>query len=374
MSGDHLLEDSTAFSTARTGGASTIRIALIRGDGIGPELMNSALEVLHAVANRFDLVLALTDEQGGAATYAEHGEPLLPGALERLRSDYDAILKAPVGLPGVRRPDGTEGGLLGGVLRTGLQTYANIRPIRLLHGVRTPVTHPPGSIDYVLVRENTEGLYLSRGIGIVTESAACDQLLVTRDGCERVARAAFRIAQQRSGAPLDGVRRVTCVDKSNVLRTFAFFRAVVESVAPEFPDVELDYRYADAAAHDMVADPGHFDVVLTENFLGDVLSDLGAATVGGLGMCGSGNIGDRAAYFEPIHGTAPAIAGQGLANPTSQILSAAYLLRHLGLEEPARRVESAVENAYADGEIVLLPSGQPKGGTRSVTAAVVTRI
>ncbi|MQA81321.1 MAG: isocitrate/isopropylmalate dehydrogenase family protein [Streptosporangiales bacterium] len=349
-------------------------IAVIPGDGIGPELVESATAVLRAVTERDGPVLDVTTVPAGAAEYRDTGHNLAPGMLERLATDFDAVLKGPVGLPEVRRPDGTEGGLLGGVLRTGLDTYANVRPIRLLPGVTTPTTYRPGDIDYVIVRENTEGLYLSRGTGVVTPHAAADQLMVTRPGCERVARFAFELARRRGGAPSDGVRRVTCVDKSNVLRSYAFMRAVTTEVAAEYPDVELDFRYADAAAHDLVVTPGHFDVVLAENFLGDILSDLGAGTVGGLGMCPSGNIGDRAAYFEPIHGTAPALAGSDRANPISQILSAGMLLAHLGLAGLADRVDAAVRSALGDGAVVLTAVGTPERGTRAVTEEVVARL
>lgn len=355
-------------------GSTRYRIAVIRGDGIGPELVDSAIEVLSAVAARENLHLDFTTEPGGAGTYREVGSAMPPEVLARLRTDYDAILKGPVGLPDVRHPDGTEAGLLGGILRLGLDTYANVRPIRLLPGVRTPVRFAAGEIDYVIVRENTEGLYLSRGAGVANERAAADQLMVTREGCERIIRFAFELARTRRGAPADGRRRVTCVDKSNVLRSFAFFRRVYDEVAEEYPDIERDYRYSDAAAHDLVADPGHFDVVVTENFLGDLLSDLGAATVGGLGMCPSANIGQTASYFEPIHGSAPGIAGQDRANPTSQVLSAAMLLDHLGARRAADRIREAVTAAYADGAVALDERGQPVGGTRGVTRAIIQRL
>lgn len=348
-----------------------LRLAVIPGDGIGPELVASAMEVLDALVQHGGVDAAVTMERGGAGTFRDEGEVLPSGMLERLRTDYDAVLKGPVGLPDVRHPDGTEAGLLGGVLRTGLDTYANVRPIQLRQGVSTPVTHPAGSIDYVIVRENTEGLYLSRGAGVVTKEAATDQLMITRHGAERISRYAFELARRRGGAPADGVRRVTCVDKSNVLRSFALFRRVFDEVGEQYPDVERDYRYADAAAHDLVVDPAHFDVVLTENFLGDILSDLGAGTVGGLGMCPSGNIGEGTSYFEPIHGSAPRIAGQGQANPTSEILSLAMLLRHCGRPHAADQIDRAVTAAYADGSVALDAQGQPFQGTAGVTEAVI---
>jgi 3-isopropylmalate dehydrogenase len=352
---------------------SELSLAVVRGDGIGPELVASALEVLDAVASAEGFTVRVHEEPGGAGHYAKTGAPLGDGALDRFRQ-ADGVLKGPVGLPEVRRPDGTEAGLLGGVLRIGLDTYANVRPVRLLPGVRGATRHEPGQIDYVIVRENTEGLYLSRGAGVATPAAACDQLLVTRNGVERVSRFAFELARARSGAPADGAHRVTCVDKSNVLRSFALFREVFDEVAAEYPDVAADHLYSDAAAHALVAEPARFDVLVMENFLGDILSDLGAATAGGLGMCPAGNIGATAAYFEPIHGSAPAIAGRDLANPVSQVLSTGMLLEHAGRAPAARRLRSAVERAFADGAVRLRADGTAEGGTKVVTRAIVERV
>ncbi|HEX6516906.1 MAG TPA: isocitrate/isopropylmalate dehydrogenase family protein [Nocardioidaceae bacterium] len=355
-----------------------MRLAVIPGDGIGTELVEGALEVLDAVARLEGFPLEVTREDGGAEHYRRTGEPLGADTLERLR-DADAVLKGPVGLPEVRRPDGTEGGLLGGVLRPGLDTYANVRPMRLLPGVPGPTRHAPGDIDYVLVRENTEGLYLSRGAGVATPDAASDQLMVTRNGVRRVVEFAFSLTRERARErAADPGRhrpaRVTCVDKSNVLRSFALFREVFDEVAAGYPDVQADHLYADAAAHELVARPQRFDVLVMENFLGDVLSDLGAATAGGLGMCGSGNIGARHAYFEPVHGSAPTIAGQDRANPVSQILSAAMLLAHVGQTSAAARVRRAVEAAFAERAVRLDDAGSPVDGTRAATRAVTARL
>jgi len=345
-------------------------LVVIRGDGIGPELVDSALEVLARAADVHHLDLRVSPVEAGAAAYERTGHALPPDALPRLRA-ADGVLKGPVGLPHVRNPDGTEAGLLGGLLRRGLDTFANVRPMRLLPGVRGSTRHEPGEIDCVVVRENTEGLYLSRGSGAATPHAAADQLMVTRVGTERVVRYAFELARRRGGAPEDGVRRVTCVDKSNVLRSYALFRSVFDEVAAEYPEVTADHLYADAAAHELVARPQRFDVLVMENFLGDILSDLAAATVGGLGMCGSLNVGADAAYAEPIHGSAPDIAGADLANPVSQILSLALLLDHAGQAVAAATVRAGVESALAAGTVRLTGRGTPEGGTRHVTRAVV---
>jgi isocitrate/isopropylmalate dehydrogenase len=192
-------------------------------------------------------------------------------------------------------------------------------------------------------------------------------MMMTRRGCERISRYAFRLAtEKRRGAPEDDRRRVTLVDKSNVLRSFAFFRDIFLHTAADFPEVETECLYMDAAAAALVNRPGHFQIIVTENMFGDILSDLGGATIGGLGMCPAANIGDRLAYFEPIHGSAPDIAGRSLANPTSQILAAAMMLKHLGEPEAAELLEKAVWNLYAQKRIPLMPTGAVKGGASLV--------
>ncbi len=350
----------------------THRVVVFPGDGIGPEIVDAALEVLQALEEAMGTFrLELEFHRAGAALYRETGEAILPEALEAFRRARCAF-KGPVGLPDVRRPDGTEAGLLGGILRVGFDLYANVRPIALLPGVPGPLAgHAPGSIDYVIVRENTEGLYLARGLGLVTRQAAADTLLLTAAGCERISRFAFQSALSRpAGAPADGRRRVTLVEKSNVLRSFAFFRRIFLEVASEFPEVEADCLYVDAAAAALVSRPQGFHVIVTENLFGDILSDLGAATVGGLGLCAAANVGEEAACFEPIHGSAPAIAGKGLANPLSQIRAAALMLDHLGETHAAARLESAVRRACAAGRIPFTREGGVEGGPQAAAAAV----
>jgi isocitrate/isopropylmalate dehydrogenase len=343
---------------------------VIPGDGIGPEIVQSALGVLAAVADRVGFTYELTELSGGARTYEETGSPLSIEDLGRVR-DADATLKGPVGLPGVRLPDGTEAGLLGGLLRGGLDLFANVRPVVALPGIEGPLRATPGSIDYVIVRENTEGLYASRGKGVGNDHAVTDTLLVTRPGTERVVRYAFELARSRTGAPNDGVQRVTCVDKANVLRSLYFFRQIFLEIAAEYPEIEAECRYVDAAAQALVLEPGHFDVIVTENLFGDVLSDLGGATVGGISLCPSGNIGALCAYFEPIHGSAPDLVGTGQANPIGEILSVAMLLSHIGELDAARLVRSAVMNGLAEGKLQVGRSGSVAGGAERVTAVVV---
>jgi isocitrate/isopropylmalate dehydrogenase len=346
------------------------RLGVIPGDGIGPEIVASAIEVLEAVAKRDGFSYDLTELAGGAATYQRIGTPLSPEDLERVR-DADATLKGPVGLPEVRLPDGTEAGLLGGLLRMGLDLFANVRPVLAFPGIVGPLRADPGSIDYVIVRENTEGLYASRGKGVGNDYAVTDTLLVTRHGTERVCRYAFELARKRQGAPSDGISRVTCVDKANVLRSTYFFRQIFFEIASEFPEIEAECRYVDAAAQALVLEPEHFDVIVTENLFGDVLSDLGGATVGGISLCASGNIGEACAYFEPIHGSAPDLKGTGHANPIGQILSLAMLLTHIGEIEAGLSVRGAVMDALARGELVVERSGAVVGGATRVTSVVV---
>ncbi|MBI4310516.1 MAG: isocitrate/isopropylmalate dehydrogenase family protein [Chloroflexi bacterium] len=352
----------------------TYHVVTIPGDGIGPEILGAALRVLERVQELSgEFRLEYEEREGGAACYEKHGVNLSKESLEACRT-ADAVLKAPVGLPSVRFPDGTEAGLLGGVLRNGLDLYANVRPIKLWPGVDAPLKAKPGEIDYVIVRENTEGLYLSRGLGVGNDQAFSDTLLMTRKGVERVSRFAFELARKRQGSPSDGKRRVTCVDKSNVLRSFWFFRRIFQEIGEHYPDIEKDFLYSDAAGQDLVRRPWRYDVMVMENFLGDLLSDLGGGTVGGLGMCPSGNIGDSANYFEPIHGSAPDIARKGVANPLSQVLASAMMLEHLGEAAAAKMVRDAVWEALVSEDMVIQANGQPRGGSAAATEAVLRRI
>jgi len=339
-------------------------IVVLPGDGIGREIVDAALDVLETVQTlygRFSLIYEY--HQAGAQCFRETGAAITPEALKAFQRT-DSTLKGPVGLPDVRRPDGTEAGLLGGELRVRFDLYANVRPIRLFPNVDGPLgNRDPDRIDYVIVRENCEGLYLSRGKGITTAQAATDTLLMTAQGCERISRFAFNLARNKKrGAPQDGRKRVTLVDKSNVLKSFAFFRNIFLKTAQDFPDIETGCLYVDAAAAALVNRPEHFQVIVTENMFGDILSDLGGATVGGLGMCPGANIGDKLSYFEPIHGSAPDIAGRNLANPTSQILAAGMMLRHLGETEAAALLEDSVWELYAQNRIPLTSTGAVEGG------------
>lgn len=322
---------------------SRIRLALIPGDGIGPEVVAEGLKVLGA-ALPADVQLETTDFDLGAARYHRTGEVLPDGDLDRIRS-HDAILLGAIGDPTV--PSGVlERGLLLR-LRFALDHYVNLRPGRLYPGVATPLAHP-GEVDFVVVREGTEGPYVGNGgtIRAGTPHEVANEVSVnTAYGVERVVRYAFELA---AGRPR---RHLTLVHKHNVLvHAGHLWSRIVEQVGQEYPQVTTDYLHVDAASIFLVTDPARFDVVVTDNLFGDILTDLAGAITGGIGLAASGNINpDRTApsMFEPVHGSAPDIAGQSKADPTATILSVALLLRHLGHEDAATAVETAVATDLA---------------------------
>jgi 3-isopropylmalate dehydrogenase len=358
----------------------TYQIVTIDGDGIGPEVCQSALTVLREACGAG--VLDFIEMPGGAQHYQRTGQVLPEETYQACRNTH-AILHGAAGLPGVTYADGTEvGNDLHLQLRFKLDLFANVRPIRLYRGVKCPlVGFEPGQIDYVILRENTEGLYASRGAGVnLRGEVVTDTLVMTLLGVERIARFAFELSRRRNGAPRDGKRRVTVCDKANILKTYAFFRAVSTEVGQQYPDVEIDYAYADAITVHMIKKPDFYDVIVAENMFGDIISDLGAGTVGGLGVAASAELGLRYGLFQGAHGSAPDIAGQDVASPVATILSGAMMLRWLGEEHQdsgllaaAERVELAVETVLAEGEAV--PHDQ--GGTAKcteVTQAVCRRL
>jgi 3-isopropylmalate dehydrogenase len=345
-------------------------IATIEGDGIGPEVCDSSVTVLREACGAG--LLDFSKYDGGAAHYAKSGSVLPEETFDGCKRAH-AILHGAAGLPGITYPDGTEAGNdLHLILRFKLDLFANVRPIRLYQGAVSPLKNwKAGQIDYVIIRENTEGLYASRGGGIVLrDELATDTLVVTRKGVERVAKFAFELARKRNGAPRDGVRRVTVCDKANILRSYAFFRSVCDDVAKSYGDVEIDYAYADAITVHMLKKPDFYDVIVAENMFGDIISDLGAGTIGGLGLAASAELGEHHGLFQGAHGSAPDIAGQNVASPLATILSGALMLRWLGdrhgdatLQAAANRVEKAVEDVLAEGR--TLP--RDIGGTASCT-------
>ncbi|MDH5535974.1 MAG: isocitrate/isopropylmalate dehydrogenase family protein [Betaproteobacteria bacterium] len=351
-------------------------VAVLPGDGIGIEVIAAALEVLKALTHRvggFDLVFK--HHECGALHYQRSGRALSEqtlGALERA----DAMLLGAMGWPDIRYPDGTEiSPQLD--LREHFELYAGVRPIRALPGLPACLAAPQAAgIDLVLVREQTEGLFFERGrTAIKDDSEARDALVITRARSERVFDFAFRLAERRKSDGRPG--KVTCVDKANVLGSMAFFRRVFEQRAACFPQIAAETAYVDATALNLVLKPWTFDVMVTENMFGDILSDLAAGLIGGMGMAPSGDIGDRHALFQPAHGSAPDIAGTGKANPTAALLSSAMMLDWLGdrhqfpaCNDAARVLERAVETSFASGR-VLPPELGGASGTSEITRAVI---
>ncbi len=354
------------------------RIAVLPGDGIGPEVMAATLPLLEAAAGQVGISLEFREHALGAAHYRQTGEALTAGVVAACR-DADAVLLAALGLPDVRMPDGTEVQPVMMVgLRRALGLYAAVRPVKLYPGAPTPLRDVGKGIDLVILRENLEGLFASFGGGcLVGDTAATDSLVITREGTEKVAEFAFHLARRRRGRPLDGRRMVTCVDKANIFRSFAFFRKVFFEVAARHPDISADAAYVDAMSLYLVQNPQAFDVLVMENQFGDILSDLGAGLVGGLGLAPSAEIGQRHALFQPSHGTAPQLAGKDLANPLAMILSGAMMFDWLGetrkdtaAVEAGRRVEAAVAQVLANGE-VRTPDLGGMAGTRAIGHAVM---
>lgn len=322
------------------------RIAVIGGDGVGPEVMAAAREALTVAADRFGFGVETTDYDLGGERYLRTGE-VLPDSVEEELASYDAILLGAVGTPDVP-PGVLERGLLLR-LRFGFDQYVNLRPVKLYEGVPTPIAGlTPEVLDLVVVRENTEGLYAGAG-GFLRKGGphevATQESINTRMGVERVVRYAFELAEARH-------RHLTLCHKTNVL-TFAgdLWQRTFDEVAADHPDVAVDYVHVDAACLYLVNDPGRFDVVVTDNLFGDIITDLGAAVQGGLGLAASGNIDPerrRPSMFEPVHGSAPDIAGNGWANPVAAILSVSMCLAHLDENDAARALEQAAASVLPE--------------------------
>jgi 3-isopropylmalate dehydrogenase len=353
----------TATQATTTAAPTSIKLAVIAGDGIGPEVVTEGLAVLEAALGG-DAAVTTTSYDLGAKRWHATGETLPDSALAEIRQ-HDAILLGAVGDPGV--PSGVlERGLLLR-LRFELDHYVNLRPAKLYPGVTSPLADP-GDLDFVVVREGTEGPYVGNGGSLRTgtpHEIATEVSVNTAFGVERVVRDAFRRAANRPR------RTLTLVHKHNVL-TFAghLWRRTVERVGVDFPEVTVNYQHVDAATIFMVTDPARFDVIVTDNLFGDIVTDIAAAITGGIGLAASGNINpDRTApsMFEPVHGSAPDIAGQGKADPTATILSAAMLLEHLGHDKAAQRVEQAVAADLAE-------RGTAVRSTSQVGAAIAARL
>jgi 3-isopropylmalate dehydrogenase len=353
-------------------------ICVLPGDGIGNEVIEATLPVLEKLQRGAGFELRFRHHPAGALNYKATGEALPEATFEAAQA-ADAILFGAMGWPEIRYPDGTEiAPQLD--LRFRLELYAGVRPARAIPGVPPVLADPRArDIDLVLVRESTEGLFASRGKGVIeADREARDTMVITRKGSERVHEFAFRLAERRQRRGKPG--HVTCVDKANVFVSMAFFRRIFDEVSARHPGVAAHHHYVDATALDLVRKPWMFDVMVTENMYGDILSDQAAALVGGMGMAPSGDIGDAHGLFQPCHGSAPDIAGQGKANPTATFLSAAMMLDWLAersgneaLAQAANRLERAVDSVYASGRLRPCELGGADG-TAAIREAVLSNL
>lgn len=319
------------------------KIISLPGDGIGPEVVAAAIRVLRSIEEKTNEIrLEIEERPCGAGEYLRNGDPLPQTTVDACR-EADAVLLGAMGLPDVRWPDGTE--MVPQIdIREILDLYAGVRPIYLYNEAHCPLKGiQAGEINFVIFRENCEGLFASRKNSYSPDAQQVeDTMRITRTGAERIIRAAFRTAAQRRNF-------VTLVDKANVLPTMAYLRSIFDTIhRNEFGIARTDRVYVDAASLYLLQHPKHFDVIVTENMFGDILSDLAAGLIGGMGMAPSGDIGDRHAVFQPSHGTAPSIAGKGIANPIATILSAAMMLEYLKASESAKLINNAVKKVMAD--------------------------
>lgn len=370
-----LTKAATRTETRRAANERQFSVAVFDGDGIGPEIMEPTTLLLGEIAATVGAELQFQTLPAGAGHYRDHGVSLPEGSLATARK-ADAILLAAMGLPSVRYPDGTE--ISPQIdLRMKLGLFAGVRPVFVQPGQDVPLKSPRvGEIDFVLIRESTEGLFASHGKGqVIDDREARETLVITREVTEKLFHFAFQLARQRRDAG-QGPGLVHCVDKANVFKAYAFFRKIFHEVAEQYPDITAECAYVDATALWMVQKPWMFDVLVMENMFGDILSDLGAGLMGSLGLAPSADIGTEHALFQPCHGSAPDIAGQGVANPMAMILSGAMMLHWLGQErdypaliEAAQRLRASVSDVMVDGR-VLSPDLGGSANTRDVAAAV----
>ena len=383
----------------------TYNVASLSGDGTGREVMQEAIKLLNVIESSTELNFDITPIPCGGQHYLKTGREWDAGSFEFCRDEADAILLGAIGWPGANLPNGDLAGgqvILG--LRSGLDLYANIRPIKLYQGVQHKVhgehrqVWEPELVDMVLIRENTEGLYHSllrrsadmalgrepyepepRSFPGLDGEVAWDPRPISRKGAERVIKMAFEIAQYRHGCPLDGTHRVTCVDKSNVARGCQLFRRIFDEVGTDYSDVSKDYAYIDAFTMWLIRQPEWFDVAVLPNMFGDIATDLAAVLQGGMGMAPSGNIGSAHALFEPVHGSAPKHAGKGKVNPIAMLLSVHMMISHLSRRNadaeagrPATAIEKAVIDVISEGRTLTYDLGGTSS-TQEVGDAVISR-
>jgi 3-isopropylmalate dehydrogenase len=386
--------------------ATTYRLTVLPGDGVGPEVVTAALHVLDMIEAHSPLSFERTIIPCGGQHWLQTGEEWPQGSLDFCRTESDAILLGAIGWPGATHSNGDIAGgevVLG--LRSGLELFANVRPVKLYEGVLHKISDvftqvwEPQHVNMLLIRENTEGMYhglLSRSrqrasTGLIIETpemefpdlqgtVAWDPRPISSHGSERVIRYAFEKAMGRSGAPVDGSSRVTCVDKSNVTRGCQLFRRVFHEVAAEYPQIEQDEAYIDAFTMWLIRNPEWFDVVVLPNMFGDIATDLASVLQGGMGMAASGNIGNENAMFEPVHGSAPKHAGKGRVNPLATINSVQMMLDWLGEQHDdqdctrvAALLDVAVATLIADGSTLTYDLGGTSS-TMDVAAAVAIQV
>ncbi|MEM7547138.1 MAG: isocitrate/isopropylmalate family dehydrogenase [Pseudomonadota bacterium] len=356
---------------------SDFNIAVFAGDGIGHEVTPASEAVLNAAAARLGFGLRFERLQGGAACWRDTGHEIPPADLKKAEA-ADAIYLAAMGLPDVRRDDGRE--ITPQIsIRFHLGLYAGVRPVRPIPGVRGILADPRAAdMDYVIIRESTEGLFAPQAPGTVSDQEARETMVISRETSEKLFDFSFRLAERRKAVGHPGL--VTCVDKANVFSAFWYFRKIFEERATAFPGLRTEGAYVDAFSMFMVQRPWTLDVAVTENMFGDILSDLGAALMGGMGYAPSADIGDEHGVFQPCHGTAPDIAGKGLANPTAMILSGAMMLEWLdetrGAPEAAKAatlIRRAVDAAFKDGNLITCELGGD-AGIGKVQAAVLAEM
>ena len=378
------------------------RITVLPGDGTGKEVSKEALNLLKTIEQHSPMSFEITEIPCGGEYYLETGEEWPSGSFEHCRDESDAILLGAIGWPGAIKPNGDLAGgqvILG--LRSGLDLYANVRPIKLYKGIQHKIhgefkqVWTPGLIDMTIIRENTEGLYqpllsrsahLARGekyseisdisIPGVEGEFAWDPRPISRLGSERVIRFSFELALQRNGCPSDGTTRVSCIDKSNVTRGCQLFRKIYHEISAEYPDIETDEAYIDAFTMWLVRQPEFYDVVVVPNMFGDIVTDLASSLQGGMGMAASANIGDQHMLFEPVHGSTPKRAGKGQVNPIAMLSSVQLMLEWLGRRKgdndatiASNIVESAIEELISIGSPLTYDLGG-SSSTSEVSLAV----
>ena len=358
---------------------NSAEVAVIRGDGIGVDVTNAALEIVDtALARCGQSPLHYREIIAGAGYFNETGQDIEPGG-ETAVGETDAIFLGAIGLPAVRHADGTE---ISPHLRLRdiYQLYAGVRPVKAYPNAPQRLADPHAAgIDLIILRESTEGLFYSAAVHgrseVIDDREVRDVLRITRDTTEKLHRFGFELARRRRQRGHAG--KLTCVDKANVFTSMAFFRQIYDEIAPDFPEIQTDYNYVDAQALDLIRRPWDFDVLVTENMFGDILSDLAGGLVGGMGMAACAEIGDHIGLFQPAHGSAPDIMGRDIANPLAAILSGALMLEYLaqkterpGMQDAADFINAAVDEGFRQNRLRPVEFGGDMG-TSAVTKTLV---